>query len=118
MWEPLCLDRLLPMGSSPEKSPQPVLPFALPEEPGESLEVEVALIRDLRACPLHDFSLEGQTDLVASHQDWQETPPSPASSTAARLIPIITTDPAPLRCGGLSPELYSSLGCPRKRDQR
>jgi len=70
--------------------------LALPEEPGESLEVEVALIRDLRACPLHDFSLEGQTDLVASHQDWQETPPSPASSTAARLIPIITTDPAPL----------------------
>jgi hypothetical protein len=60
--------------------------LALPEETGESLAVQVALIRDLRACPLHGCSLEDKTDLVA------EAP----VSTAPRLIPILTTDPAPL----------------------
>ena len=54
--------------------------LALPEEPGESLEVAVALIRDLRACPR---SLPGKADLV----DGQETLGSSACSTPARTHP-------------------------------
>ena len=67
--------------------------LTLPEAAGEHLAVQVALIRDLRACPDHHGSL---ADLQASQQDWQAAPVSSAPRTAARLIPIITTDPAPL----------------------
>lgn len=63
--------------------------LSVPEGTGESLEVAVALIRDHRAAPLHRCSLDEQTDLVDEQV-------APASSIAPRLIPIITTDPAPL----------------------
>jgi hypothetical protein len=58
--------------------------LSLPQGTGESLEVAVALIRDLRAGPRHP--LEDLTDPQA------QTPESPTP----RLIPIITTDSAPL----------------------
>lgn len=57
----------------------------LPEGTGESLQVAVALIRDHRASPLHDEQMNLVDGQIA-----------PASSIAPRLIPIITTDPAPL----------------------
>jgi len=59
--------------------------LSVPEETGEKLEVAVALIRDHRAAPLPDE----QTDQADRQQ-------APASRMAPRLIPIITTDPAPL----------------------
>jgi hypothetical protein len=61
--------------------------LALPEKTAEVLDVQVALIRDLRAGPVHHRSLEDAS---------QETPPSCAWSTEPRLIPIITTDLGPL----------------------
>jgi len=69
--------------------------LSLPEGTGESLTVQVALIRDHRAGPLHRCSLDDQTDLV----DGQV---APASSIAPRLIPIITTDPTPLNAVALA----------------
>lgn len=61
--------------------------LALPEQAQEVLDVQVALIRDLRAGPRHPVSLE---DLC------------PAPSTEPRLIPIITTDPGPLDAAALA----------------
>ncbi len=66
--------------------------LALPEGTGEKLAVQVALIRDHRACPLHRSSREEQD----SHQDGQVAPASSPCHIAPRLIPIITTDPTPL----------------------
>jgi len=56
--------------------------LALPEEPGEKLTVQVALIRDFRRLRLGSGG--GEADLQ-THQ-------SEAFSPQARLIPIITTD--------------------------
>ena len=69
--------------------------LTLPEEAGDSLAVQVALIRDLRACPAHLCSLAGESDLEGA-QDQGQAHQSEPLSTPTRLIPIITTDPAPL----------------------
>ena len=65
------------------------LALALPEPAEEVLEVQVALIRDLRACRLDGADVEA---------DGQEESLMPAP----RLIPIITTDPSPLDAATLA----------------
>jgi len=70
--------------------------LALPEDAGEQLVVQVALIRDFRGSCLGSG---GQgADLNADLQAHQ----SEAVSTRVRLIPIITTDPSPLDAVGLA----------------
>ncbi len=74
----------------------------LPEHPGETLPLRVALIRDLRrhvAAPLSqedkDLPMRWDADLDRQDRrwweaDWQATP-TPATPTAPKLIPIVTT---------------------------
>ena len=69
--------------------------LALPEQAQEVLEVQVALIHDLRAGPRHPVSLE-------DGQGSAEAPQCAASSTEPRLIPILTTDPGPLDAAALA----------------
>jgi hypothetical protein len=64
--------------------------LSLPDGTGESLEVAVALIRDHRAALLHSSgSFDDQTDQEDGLQESE-------SLRAPRLIPIITTDSAPI----------------------
>jgi hypothetical protein len=64
--------------------------LALPEEAGEVLDVQVALIGDLRAGPVHPKDLQASQELLS------------AASTPSRLIPILTTDPSPLDAAALA----------------
>jgi hypothetical protein len=69
--------------------------LALPEPAKELLEVQVALIRDLRACRTVE---EKQADPSTLADNGQAHP----KSTEPRLIPIITTDLAPLSAASLA----------------
>jgi len=76
--------------------------LALPDHPGERLDLRVALVRDLRvrvACPqpasnphiAYDWLLD--LDLAEAawyHEGWTATP-APTAPTAPKLIPIVTT---------------------------
>jgi hypothetical protein len=64
--------------------------LALPDEAGEVLDVQVALIGDLRAGPVHPKDLQASQELLS------------AASTPSRLIPILTTDPSPLDAAALA----------------
>lgn len=82
--------------------------LALPEPTGAMLSVEVALIRDLRACSDEDRTI--RLDPGSEETSLETTEPSPrqnpieiqssdgeqASHEQGRLIPIITTDPRAL----------------------
>jgi len=63
--------------------------LALPEQAQEMLEVQVALIRDLRGCRLEVCDLEAGASQASSTPD-------------PRLIPIITTDRGPLDAAALA----------------
>ncbi|HEX5688737.1 MAG TPA: hypothetical protein VFX76_01990 [Roseiflexaceae bacterium] len=74
--------------------------LSLPEHPGESLPVTVALVRDLRRRePLSDAKdappPRWDADLVWSESDWRDSDwqatPAPARPTSAKLIPIVAT---------------------------
>jgi hypothetical protein len=72
--------------------------LSLPESAQELLEVQVALIRDLRACPAA-VGCDGEAAaLLMSGDDGQAHP----NSREPRLIPIITTDPGPLDAASLA----------------
>src|SRR5205807_655826 len=64
--------------------------LALPEEAGEVLDVQVALIGDLRAGPVHPKDLQASQEQLS------------AASTPSRLIPILTTDPSLLDAAALA----------------
>jgi len=72
--------------------------LALPESAQEKLEVQVALIRDLRACPAAVGCDAEAAALLMSGDDGQAHP----NSREPRLIPIITTDPGPLDAASLA----------------
>jgi len=77
--------------------------LALPDHPGERLDLRVALVRDLRAhipCPQPTMSLHvpyawledlDPADTAWYRAGWTATP-APAAPTEPRLIPIVTTD--------------------------
>ncbi len=74
--------------------------LSLPEHPGESLPVTVALVRDLRRRePLSDAKdappPRWDADLAWSESDWHDrdwqATPAPAPPTSAKLIPIVAT---------------------------
>ncbi len=73
--------------------------LALPDEPAERLEVRVALIRDLTrcvACPApEELRLAWDFSYDAEGRPWWEqgwvATPAPATLTAPKLVPIVTT---------------------------
>jgi len=78
------------------------LALALPEHPGETLPLYVALVRDLRcqvptAPPEDDLPRPWDADLRWEERDWRSAEwtatPAPRPPTSAKLIPIVATSP-------------------------